>query len=110
MTGWQKGMDAEENLTVKAAQGAFEELLELAELGAQGKGPELLAVDEENAFVGAVDHHQLRDGAAGGDLGDGDLPARQGFAECAVLECAVRRGDEGQDGDVFVRLRFSELN
>jgi hypothetical protein len=33
-------MDAEENLTVKATQGAFEELLKLAELGAQGEGPE----------------------------------------------------------------------
>ena len=32
-------MDAEENLTVKAAQGAFEELLELAELAAQDNEP-----------------------------------------------------------------------
>ena len=40
LTGWQEGMDAEENLTVKAAQGAFIDLLELAELAAQGDGPE----------------------------------------------------------------------
>jgi uncharacterized tellurite resistance protein B-like protein len=42
-------MDGEENLTVKAAQGAFEELLELAELGAQGEGPEGSAAFREEA-------------------------------------------------------------
>ena len=39
LSEWRTGMDAEQNLTVKAAQGAFEELLELAELGAQDNEP-----------------------------------------------------------------------
>jgi hypothetical protein len=33
-----------------------------------------------------------------------------GFSEGAVLGDGVRRGDERHDGDVFVRLRFTELN
>ena len=40
-------MDAEENLTVKAAQSAFEELLDLAELAVQGNESE-----ESDAFRG----------------------------------------------------------
>ena len=36
--------------------------------------------------------------------------AGERFAEGPVLECAVCRGDEGQDGDVFKGLSFSELN
>ena len=71
---------------------------------------EFLAVDEQDGFVGAVDDHQVRDGAGGGNFRDGDVPGGEGLAEGAVLECAVRRGDERQDGDVFVGLSFSELN
>ena len=70
---------------------------------------EFLAVNEQDGFVGAVNDHEVGDRAGGGDFGDGDVPGGEGFAEGAVLECAVCRGDEGQDGDVFVGLRFPEF-
>jgi hypothetical protein len=47
-------MDAKENLTVKAAQEAFEELLELAELGAHGDGPEEREAFREEAQATAL--------------------------------------------------------
>ena len=70
---------------------------------------EFLAVNQEDGFVAPVDHQQLRDGAVGGDFCDDEVPGGEGFPEGAVLESAVRRGDERHDGDVFVRLRFPEL-
>jgi hypothetical protein len=85
-----------------------ETVSDLSEEYHPGRRPCLFA--RVDAFVAAVDNHQLRDRAGGGDLRDGDVPGGEGLAEGSVLECAVCRGDEGQDGDVFVCLRFSELN
>jgi len=71
---------------------------------------EFLAVNQEDGFVAPVDHQQLRDGAVGGDFCDDEVPGGEGFPEGAVLESAVRRGDERHNGDVLVRLRFTEFN
>ena len=71
---------------------------------------EFLAVNQKDGFVAPVDHQQLRDGAVGGDFCDDEVPGGEGFPEGVVLESAVRRGDERHNGDVLVRLRFTEFN
>jgi hypothetical protein len=58
----------------------------------------------------AFDNHQLRDGTGGAGFCDSEGRGGEGFPKGVVLENAVRRGDERNDGDVFVRLRFTELN
>jgi len=58
----------------------------------------------------AFDNHQLRDGTGGAGFCDSEGRGGEGFPEGAILEGAVRRGDDRHDSDVFVILRFTELN
>ena len=78
---------------------------------ALGLRPPVLAMHDMSRCGGFGGHSfRFLDGAVGGDFCDDEVPGGEGFPEGVVLESAVRRGDERHNGDVLVRLRFTEFN